>query len=105
MRATNRTLLVFLQVLGGLVLFAVVWWVPVAVGFVPGIIGELLLLLVNGWAVYAFLRYRQARQDELARVLAAAVSAGLPLAPAVRSYCDERPPRGSFRKLLTGLAY
>src|SRR5262245_36400190 len=57
-------------------------------GFLPGIF---FILLFYGWVVYAFLRYREARQSELLQVLAASVEAKLPLAPALQAYVDERP--------------
>lgn len=52
-----------------------------------------LPLLVT-WCVfvlYAFLRYRFLRQEELAHVLAAAAESGAPLAPALWAYVRDRP--------------
>jgi type IV pilus assembly protein PilC len=54
----------------------------------------LFLMLPLGWLVYAHRRYRETRQEEVALVLATAVEAGLPLAPAVRAYLNDRPREG-----------
>lgn len=97
MSATVRTLKTFATLVGGLILLDVAVWVPAAVLGLGGAFGVLFLMLVNGWALYAFLRDRQARQDELVQVLAAAVAGGLPLAPAVRSYLTDRPRVGPGR--------
>jgi len=103
MRAAYPTLKVFAQIVGGIILLYLMLGVPAFAG-IGGVVGTMLLLLVNGWALYAFLRYRQGRQDELTQVLAAAVAGQLPLAPAVRSYLEDRPRRGRVRKLLAGAA-
>lgn len=63
------------------------------------------MFLTSCWALYAFLRNRQIRQDELVQVLAAAVASQLPLAPTLRSYLAGRPQRGPIREAATGLAY
>jgi type IV pilus assembly protein PilC len=93
----RQTLSTFAKIAGGIVLFGLFAGVPLAAGSPAAAGGVLLALLVNGWGVYAFLRYRQARQDELVYVLAAAVEAGLPLAPAVRAYLYDRPRRTRLR--------
>jgi type II secretory pathway component PulF len=105
MHPALRTLIVFLWITGGIILFAGLEAGLHAIGIATGVIGILLLLLGNGWAVYAFLRYRQGLQDELAQVLTAAVNAGAPLASAVKSYANDRPGRGKFRMALEALAY
>ncbi|QDU23107.1 type II secretion system F family protein [Urbifossiella limnaea] len=77
---------------GGVLLFALLVGVPVAlVG--PGVVGVLLLLLLNGWALYAFFHHRHGQQDEFLAVLTATAEAGLPLAPAVDAYRADRRPR------------
>ena len=103
LRYGPKTAKVFLQVVGGLLLLGSIIRLSVEEGGI-GTIGFLLMLLINGWAVYAFVRYRQGRQDELAQLLAAAVAGGVPLAPAVRSYADDRPKRSTFRKILGWVA-
>jgi type IV pilus assembly protein PilC len=105
MHPALRTLVVFLLIIGGLLLLVFIELMLRAIGIATGIIGELLLVLSNGWAIYAFLRYRQGRQDELAQVLTAAVNAGAPLAPAVKSYVNDRPRRGKVRIGLEVLTY
>ena len=61
---------------------------------------SLLVLLVlaafYGWMLFAFLHYRQCRQEELLQVLAAAAEAEAPLAPALWAYVRDRP-RGGLR--------
>src|SRR4051812_24089253 len=51
-------------------------------------------MLLFGWVIYAYRRYRQSRQDELLQVVATATEAGLPLAPAVWAYVADRPRDG-----------
>lgn len=91
MRGPLRVLGVVARFAGGLILFAVL---SASVGFVGvvGLLGDLLLVGFNGWALYAFLRQRQADQDELLAVLTATAEAGLPLAPAVAAYRADRKP-------------
>jgi type II secretory pathway component PulF len=93
-RPLTRTLIVLSVLVGGLVLLGLV----VAGLFLTGLGQTILLvpfaLLGVGWMAYAFLRYRAARQDELLQVLATAVEANLPLAPAVRAYLRDRPREG-----------
>src|SRR5262245_38089504 len=64
-------------------------------GLGPGIPLLLFVILGVGWLIYAYLRYRQARQDELLQVLATAVEADLPLGPAIRAYLVDRPHEGA----------
>jgi type II secretory pathway component PulF len=88
MSGATRTLQAFGQLVGGLLVFAAMAWAG-GVGFVF----VLLLVVVNGWALYAFLRYRQGQQDELLAVLSATAEAGLPLAAGVAAYRADRKPR------------
>lgn len=90
MHNTIPTLIVCLQIGGGLIVLGLMVLVAM-VGGAVGLGGLVFLLLVNGWAVYAFLSSRQGQQDELAQVLTAAVEGGVPLAAAVRSYLEDRP--------------
>jgi type IV pilus assembly protein PilC len=64
------------------------------VGPMPAAMMVLVLMLAAGWMTYAYLRYRQARQDELLQVVTTAVEANLPLAPAIRAYLRDRPREG-----------
>jgi type II secretory pathway component PulF len=94
LRLFPKTLIVLVAIVGGIGLLALV-----AAGLIMIGLGQLILLipfvlLGVGWMVYAFLCYRQARQDELLQVLASAVEAQLPLAPAVRAYLRDRPREG-----------
>jgi type IV pilus assembly protein PilC len=94
-----RTLAVFGKIVGGMAaLVFAVWGTALAVGGL-GVVGDLMILLVNGWAVYAFLRYRQGRQAELVDVMAAAVAGGVPIESAVRIYAKEHPRRSQARFL------
>src|SRR5207248_5371401 len=56
----------------------------------------LIGLLAAGWMAYAYLRYRQVRQDELFQVVVTAVAARLPLGSAVRAYLQDRPGEGEW---------
>lgn len=76
----------------GLVIFGIsfvgfVWGLPVLMGAV----------LLYGWVYYTFVRYRQARQEELLHVVATSASAGLPLPPALRAYLHDRPRNFVYR--------
>jgi len=93
MHPALRTLYVFLQIVGGIALYIGTGALLYAIAPWLGLLGDSVLILVNGWAIYAFLRYRQRCQDELAQVVAAAVNASAPLAGAIRSYADVQPRR------------
>ncbi|MDB5309771.1 MAG: putative secretion system protein GspF-like [Gemmataceae bacterium] len=88
-RAALPTLGVFAQIIGGVILFVLLEWVSIPVGIAGP--GSLLFFVINGWALYAFFRYREGRQDELYQVLLAAVEREVPLAPALRSYLRDQP--------------
>lgn len=62
-----------------------------ALGYAGLPASALFVSLAGGWLSYAFLRYRQIRQEELLQVIAAAVETNMPIGPAVRSYLSERP--------------
>jgi type II secretory pathway component PulF len=57
----------------------------------------LIIVLFYGWVAFAFLHYRQGRQEELLFLLAAAVEARAPLVPVLEAYLRERP-RGPLRE-------
>jgi type IV pilus assembly protein PilC len=78
------------------VLFTFVLLVGLVFGLGFGLSMALLLfvMLVAGWFLYAYRRYRQARQDELLHVMATAAESGLPMAPAVAAYVHDRPREG-----------
>ncbi len=98
-----RGLLVFGQIVGGIALLSIFHEVLYRIDPPLGAIGDFLEIMSFG-TIYAFLRYRQGRQDELIQMLATAVSGQIPLAPVLRSYLAERPRRGKIRKSLMGLA-
>jgi type II secretory pathway component PulF len=55
-----------------------------------------LLLLVGaigvfGWIAYSFLYYRHCRREELLHLLGGTAEDGIPLAPALRAYLQDRP--------------
>src|SRR5215469_12646495 len=68
--------------------------------------GTLLVLLVlaagYGWMLFAFLHYRQCRQEEFLQVVAAAAEAEAPLAPALWAYLRDRP-RGGLHEFWVAL--
>ena len=55
----------------------------------PGLL--LLMLSVYGWMIYAFVQYREGRQEEFTYLLQSAAEAQAPLAPVIRSYLADRP--------------
>src|SRR5262245_36084117 len=62
--------------------------------------GSLILILIASgiasWILYTFLYYRHCRREELLHLLSGAIEDGLPLAPPLRAYLQERP-RGAMR--------
>jgi len=100
MRAAFETFRVLTQFFGGIVLFGFLVYAPIAAGAGFGMVGMLFVSLINGWAVYAFLRYRQGCRREFAHLLAAAVNGNFPLETAVRAYVNDRPSRGPLRPTL-----
>ncbi len=71
-------------------------------GVAPGLPLLLLLLLVYGWMLSAYLHYRQGRQDELLHFLSTAAESQAPLAPALWSYLHDRP-QGALREFWIAL--
>jgi type IV pilus assembly protein PilC len=67
-----------------------------------GVPGAFLLLLIYGWVLYAFVQYRQGRQQELTYLLCTATESQAPLAPALWAYLDDRP-RSTLREFWTAL--
>ncbi|CAN5353066.1 hypothetical protein BH10PLA2_BH10PLA2_33470 [soil metagenome] len=67
-----------------------------------GMPGVCLLMLIYGWVIYAFVQYREGRQQELTHLLCTAAEAEAPLAPALWAYLDDRP-RGTLREFWTAL--
>lgn len=95
--------LVLLQILGGVVLCVAATAFQVEVLSRVLAFGTPFFFFINGWALYAFFRYREGRQDELHQVLLAAVDRQVPLAPAVKSYLQDAPrlrPAGFVRGCL-----
>jgi type II secretory pathway component PulF len=89
-KSASPTIITFAKVIGGAILFA--WIVALLIQAGGGVVVVSLLdLFVNGWALYAFLRYRESRQDELFQVLSAAIDRQVPLAPAVHSFLLDQP--------------
>jgi type IV pilus assembly protein PilC len=84
----------FTAAAGTLFLLALAVFIIATLGVALALPALLFLMLVVGWMLNAYLRYRQARQDELLQVMTAAVEARLPLAPAIRSYVRDRPHSG-----------
>jgi type IV pilus assembly protein PilC len=59
-----------------------------------GLLVLLILVAAYGWMLFAFVHYRQCRQEEFLQVLTAAAEAQAPLAPALRAYLRDRPHGG-----------
>src|SRR5262249_24037294 len=58
--------------------------------------------LLYGWVLYAFVRYRHSRQDELRQLLTSAVESQAPLAAALKAYVKDRP-HGPVREFWVAL--
>lgn len=56
----------------------------------------LFVVILGGWFVYVYFRYRFVRQEEIVQVLAAAAEAHLPLVPALRAYVRDRPTESQW---------
>jgi type II secretory pathway component PulF len=87
---------------GPLVVFAALTALILAVGLallslVPGLALLLLVGMFYGWMFYAFIYYRQGRQQEFGRLLITAAEARAPLAPVLRAYVEDRP-HGALRE-------
>lgn len=91
-KRSHNKFLVILAVVVGIVLtvLAIALLLALAVQG-PGVPIICFLILMYGWIIYVFVRYRQARQTELLHVILASVDAELPLAPALRAYLRDRP--------------
>src|SRR6267154_866736 len=74
----------------------------VFVGFAYGVPFVFLLLLVYGWMLFAYLHYRQGRQEEMMQLLSAAAESQAPLAPALWAYLRDRP-HGLLREFWVAL--
>jgi type IV pilus assembly protein PilC len=94
MHSAIDVLKVFAAIAAALLVLAALVGGFVSAGYAPSVPLILFLMLAGGWMGYAFLRYRQARQDELFQVIATAVESKLPLAPAIRAYLRDRPREG-----------
>jgi type II secretory pathway component PulF len=81
-------------VVGSLFLLIFLAFAAITIGVGPSLPVLLFLMLAIGWVLYAYFRYRQARQDELLQVIVTAVEAQLPLGPAIRAYLRDRPHGG-----------
>src|SRR2546426_10718022 len=55
------------------------------------VIGMFGVVVVYCWILYAYLYYRHCRREELLQLLAGSAEDGIPLAPAVRAYVQDRP--------------
>src|SRR5262245_6477673 len=87
MNRSSKTLALLALCLIGVVFFTLTM---VAIGW-----GGLLLLVgsaaVFGWIIYTYLYYRHCRREELLQLLSGAAEDGLPLAPPLRAYLEDRP--------------
>ena len=76
---------------GILLVLAAAGFVLVSHGMMPGLLFFLLVGLFYGWMLFAFFHYRRGRQEEFLHLLATAVEAEVPLAPALAAYLEDRP--------------
>ncbi len=83
---------------GGLGVVALATGAPLGIS-VPVL---LLLVLVYGWMLFAYLHYREGRRTEFVHIVRTAVESGVPLAPALDAYVHDRPS-GRARELWVAL--
>lgn len=102
MSRMKRFLAVAATILGFTILFVGLGIVLVIAELAIGLPFLLLLMLFYGWMLYAFVHYRQARQEEMLHVLSTAADANLPLAPALWAYLHDRPA-GPLREFWVAL--
>jgi type II secretory pathway component PulF len=91
MRRVKKSLVMVGAILGVLGLLGGAVAVMIARGLHPGLLLILFVGLFYGWMLFAFLHYRQGRQDEFLHLLTTAVEANVPLAPALWTYLEDRP--------------
>jgi type II secretory pathway component PulF len=91
MPSVQKLPITFAAIVGAVLTVILFVFLAVLVIHGPGVPVIAFLVLMYGWIVYVFLRYRQARQTELLHVILASVEAQLPLAPALRAYLRDRP--------------
>jgi type IV pilus assembly protein PilC len=91
-----ETLKVFGLIVGTMVAYVVLCLLMGMAGLGVGLFGSLLLLFAIIWAAFAYMRYREGRQEELLQLVVACVEGRMPLVPALRAYLHERPERGRF---------
>jgi type II secretory pathway component PulF len=88
--------------LGALFLLVVISVGLYARGLYPGYVLLFIFGIYYGWMLFAYLHYRQGRQDEFLHLLTTAVEAELPLGPALWSYLKDRP-RSLQREVLVAM--
>lgn len=86
-----RLIIVAAHVATAVLIYAVVR--QLAIGEPLALAVVFALALMEGWLIYAYIRYRSGRQEEVHQLLRAAVTSGIPIEPALRTYLDERPSR------------
>src|SRR5205823_2189402 len=101
MSRTRRVLALVATGAGVLVFFGLAVALVLA-GWAPGLPLLFLLMLFYGWMLFAYLFYRQGRQDELLHFLGTAAESQAPLAPALWAYLRDRPA-GPLREFWVAL--
>ncbi len=102
MDRVKRMLGISATVVGMLLLFAGLGVLMVYAGLAPGLPLLLVLLLLYGWVLFAYLHYRQGRQQEMVHLLSTAAESQAPLAPVLWAYLHDRP-QGPLREFWTAL--
>jgi type IV pilus assembly protein PilC len=91
MRGAKKFLVICAFVLGVLVLLGFLGFGLITLGMLPGLLVFLVIVLFYGWMLFAYLHYRQGRQEEVLHLLTTAVEAEVPLGPALWAYLEDRP--------------
>ena len=80
----------------GDILLGVLALAAVEIGLGIGVVCYFVVLAFASWAIYAYLRYREGRQEEILQILQAVVAGRMPLVPALHAYLQDRPQRSPY---------
>lgn len=102
MTPLKRMLALAATILGFVFLFGTVGTLLVFLELAPALLLAPLFMLIYGWMLFAYLHYRQGRQEEMLHLLTTATESQAPLAPALWAYLRDRP-QGALREFWVAL--
>lgn len=87
-----KRLLAFFATFAGLLLFVFGFGaILIFLGLGYGLPFLFLMTIIYGWMLFAYLHYREGRQEEMLRLVSTAAESNAPLAPALWAYLRDRP--------------